>query len=77
MKFLTTSVEEIDRHTEPRIWDLEPDAIVPSKNEEITLKITLVGSGDTRKFTSAEIISEVMSRLAEIEHKKETLSVTT
>lgn len=71
MKFLTTNVEVKDRHTEPKIWDLEPGATVPLKHEEITLKVTLVGSGDTRKFRSAEIVAEVHNRLKEIEHKKE------
>ena len=67
MKFYTNEIEQIDRHTEPKIEDLPIDSTVPAKYEEITLTVKLTGSGDTRRFTSDEIISIIMNRISLIE----------
>ena len=68
MKFLTESVQETDRHTEPRVCDIPIGYPMPPKYEEITLTVKLIGSGDTRKFSSDEIVSIAMNRLMEIEN---------
>ncbi len=67
MKFYITEIQEIDRHTEPKIKDLSVGMVVPPKYEEITLSIKLTGSGDTRNFTTNEIISIIMNQIEVIE----------
>ena len=70
MKFLTTDVVEEDRRVEPREGDVPTGGPMPTKYEVITLTIRMIGSGDTRKFTTGEILSIVMDRLKEIEPEK-------
>lgn len=67
MKFFTTIVEQADRHTEPNVNDVPTGMPMPPKYEEITLTVRMTGSGDTRKFTTQEIVTIVMDRLREIE----------
>lgn len=67
MKFFTTRVKKEDRHIEPRVQNIPTGHPMPPKYEEITLTIQMIGSGDTTKFTTEEIISIVMDRLKEIE----------
>jgi|TARA_R110000803_G_scaffold92198_1_gene159710 hypothetical protein len=40
-----------------------------SKHEEITMTVKMVGSGDTREFTTQEVLIAVMSKLSIIEPK--------
>lgn len=65
MRFLVNIVEETDRHTEPKVEDVPMGMPMPAKYEEMTVKITLVGSGDTRDFSSREVIKIIMERLEE------------
>jgi hypothetical protein len=60
MKFITTQVGFIDRH-------IEYAADTSLKREEITLYVKLVSSGDTTKFSSPDIIRQVMRALETIE----------
>lgn len=69
MKFFTTMVGVTYRHTEPNVHDVPTGMPIPPKHEEITLTVKMVGSGDTRKFTTGEIEAIVMDRLSEIESK--------
>lgn len=66
MEFHTASIEEIDRHTEPVFWETPVLEIMPPKHEEITLTIKLTGSGDTRTFSSEEIMSIIMEKIRTI-----------
>jgi hypothetical protein len=67
MKFYTTIVEILDRHTEPKIEDVPMGMPMPAKYEEITVSVKLTGSGDTRKFTNKEIVEIIMARTKEVE----------
>ena len=67
MKFSTTLVEQTNRHTEPKMEDVPMGCPMPAKHEEITITIQMIGSGDTRKFSTVEILTIVMDRLKEIE----------
>lgn len=66
MEFLTTDVTIIDRHTEPKIEDLQPGQTVPPKHEVATIQIQLTGSGDTRSITNDKILEVIMDRLKTI-----------
>jgi precorrin-3B methylase len=60
MKFITTDVGFINRH-------IERATATSLKREKITLYVKLVSSGDTTKFSSTDIIRQVMEALETIE----------
>jgi hypothetical protein len=70
MQFNITSIKEIDRHTEPAVWDIPMGASMPPKHEEITLIIELTSSGDTRTFTSGEIRSIIWDKIRTLKPTK-------
>ena len=70
MEFLITDITIEDRHTEPRSWLVLKESIEPIKHEEVTLTLTLKGSGDTREFTNLMLLKEIMKRLEVISTKK-------
>ena len=43
---------------------------MPAKHEEITMTVKIVGSGDTREFTTQGVLMAVMSKLSIIEPKE-------
>jgi len=53
----------IDRHTEPKLWDVPQGTPMPPKHEEVTITINLIGSGDTRQFTDEMLLAEIAKRL--------------
>lgn len=61
--FLITECTSIDRHTEPEDY-LVSNAM---RYEKMTIKIELMGSGNTIKIPTEKIISEIMKRLDTIE----------
>ena len=67
MKFLTEIVELEDRTTYPNVWDIPHGEPMPLKHEEIILKVKLISSGDTRRFSSEEITGIVLGKIIEIE----------
>lgn len=67
MKFLTEIVEIEERKTYPNIWDIKFGEPMPLKHEEIILKVKLISSGDTRKFSSEEIANIVLKKIIVIE----------
>tara|TARA_R110000744_G_scaffold325533_1_gene431370 strand:+ start:305 stop:532 length:228 start_codon:yes stop_codon:yes gene_type:complete len=70
MKFILESVAMTDRHTEPRLEDIPMGISMPAKHEEITMTVKIVGSGDTREFTTQGVLMAVMSKLSIIEPKE-------
>ena len=72
MKFIATQVYEIDRKLEIETEELfltfsgESEVVTYRKQEEITLSIKLISSGDTSKFTSDEVCSIILEKLREI-----------
>ena len=67
MKFFTEKVIELERDT--KITNKVPRIFEGLKHEEIKLEIHLIGSGDTRKFSSEEIVKIIHDRLMEISPK--------
>lgn len=65
-KFMCIRADKVDRHTEPKLGDISQGMMMPAKYEEMTIEISLVGSGDTRDLTTEEVLIIIMERLEEI-----------
>ena len=63
MKFVITNAIVNDRQTEPGIWTISQDTSMLTEHEEVTITISLAGSGDTRKFTDGMLLNEIIHRL--------------
>ena len=63
--FLITSIDIIDRHTEPLYENLKEGDIVLVKHEELTIKCQFTSSGNTSNISNAELAEEFM-RLLEV-----------
>jgi hypothetical protein len=68
MRFILESVDMTRRYTEPMLEEI-PGMSIPAKQEEITMTVKMVGSGDTREFTTQEVLHAVMDQLCIIEPK--------
>lgn len=67
--FLITETTLVERTTPPNITDEDHlyrkmnGLPLPKWNEHLELKIHLIGSGDTRKITNDQILTEIMNKL--------------
>lgn len=69
MKFETTKIQITSRKLEPELKDNDFKLDV-KQYERVNLTIELTGIGDTKDFTSAELLDLISHKLKSIEKKK-------
>lgn len=65
VKFFCEDVMVMDRQTNPKTWEISDNE--PAKHEKVVVRVSLIGSGDTRGFSSLEIAAIIMEKIKEIE----------